>query len=240
MTEIAEQLSCQELVELVTDYLDGALPPPDRARFEAHIAGCDGCRAYLEQIGVTIAAQRHAAPRAARPRRGGGAARGLPRLEAQTVSPGPVRHLSGEPGADRRRRAQVRHWSCRLRSGVSPGSTMCRDAPRCSARPRPPASGSRRGRVPKWKRGAPLPLARGEVAAAVAEGRIYVIGGFTATARTRPASRRSIPPRTPGARRPTCRFRSTTRWRPAIAAGSTSRAAMGRTLAADDALRVHR
>jgi N-acetylneuraminic acid mutarotase len=36
------------------------------------------------------------------------------------------------------------------------------------------------GASPKWKRGAPLPLARGEVAAAVAEGRIYVIGGFAA------------------------------------------------------------
>jgi len=54
VTEIAEQLSCQELVELVTDYLDGALPAADRARFEAHIADCDGCRAYLEQIRVTI------------------------------------------------------------------------------------------------------------------------------------------------------------------------------------------
>ena len=54
MSEIAEQLSCQELVELVTDYLDGALPPTDRTRFDEHIAGCDGCRAYLEQIRVTI------------------------------------------------------------------------------------------------------------------------------------------------------------------------------------------
>jgi anti-sigma factor RsiW len=55
VTEIAEQLSCQELVELVTAYLDGALPPTERARFDAHIAGCDGCRAYIEQIRVTIA-----------------------------------------------------------------------------------------------------------------------------------------------------------------------------------------
>jgi anti-sigma factor RsiW len=54
VSEIAEQLSCQELVELVTDYLDGALPPAERARFDAHIAGCDGCRAYLEQIRATI------------------------------------------------------------------------------------------------------------------------------------------------------------------------------------------
>jgi anti-sigma factor RsiW len=54
VTEIAEQLSCQELVELVTDYLDGALPPAERVRFDAHIAGCDGCTGYLEQIRATI------------------------------------------------------------------------------------------------------------------------------------------------------------------------------------------
>lgn len=54
MSEIAMEVSCQELVELVTDYLDGALPPAERARFDAHIAGCDGCRAYLEQIRLTI------------------------------------------------------------------------------------------------------------------------------------------------------------------------------------------
>ena len=55
MTEITEQLSCQELVELVTEYLDDALPAADRARFEAHIGGCDGCTGYVEQISVTIA-----------------------------------------------------------------------------------------------------------------------------------------------------------------------------------------
>ena len=55
MSEIAMELSCQELVELVTDYLDGALTPAERARFDAHIAGCDGCRAYLEQIRATVA-----------------------------------------------------------------------------------------------------------------------------------------------------------------------------------------
>jgi anti-sigma factor RsiW len=55
VSEIAEQLSCQELVELVTDYLDGVLPPAERARFEAHIADCDGCRAFLEEIRATIA-----------------------------------------------------------------------------------------------------------------------------------------------------------------------------------------
>ena len=43
-------LSCQELVELVTDYLEDALSPADRKRFEAHIGGCDGCTMYLRQM----------------------------------------------------------------------------------------------------------------------------------------------------------------------------------------------
>jgi anti-sigma factor RsiW len=62
VTEIADQLSCQELVELVTEYLDDALPPADRARFEAHIADCDGCTGYIEQIRVTIAFTGRVAP----------------------------------------------------------------------------------------------------------------------------------------------------------------------------------
>ena len=51
----AVALSCQELVELVTDYLEDALPRPERARFDAHIAGCDHCTAYIEQMRTTIA-----------------------------------------------------------------------------------------------------------------------------------------------------------------------------------------
>ena len=47
-------LACQELVELVTAYLEGALDEADTARFEAHIAACDACTAYLEQIRQTI------------------------------------------------------------------------------------------------------------------------------------------------------------------------------------------
>ena len=47
-------LSCQELVELVTDYLEDGLPAPERARFDAHIAGCEDCTAYLEQMRTTI------------------------------------------------------------------------------------------------------------------------------------------------------------------------------------------
>ena len=51
---MADDMACQELVELVTSYLEGALPPVDRARFEAHLEGCGGCRTYLEQMRQTI------------------------------------------------------------------------------------------------------------------------------------------------------------------------------------------
>ena len=55
----AEALTCQELVELVTDYLEGALPTEDRTRFDAHIAGCTGCRRYLAQMRQTIVTLHH-------------------------------------------------------------------------------------------------------------------------------------------------------------------------------------
>ncbi len=47
-------LTCKELVELVTDYLEGVLPPEDRERFEVHLATCDGCTVYLQQMRKTI------------------------------------------------------------------------------------------------------------------------------------------------------------------------------------------
>ena len=53
-----EELSCRELVEIVTDYLDDALPPTERARFDTHLASCPGCETYLEQIRATIALTR--------------------------------------------------------------------------------------------------------------------------------------------------------------------------------------
>jgi len=46
-------MTCRQVVELMTDYLEGALSETDRARFEEHIAGCDGCRAYLAQLSTT-------------------------------------------------------------------------------------------------------------------------------------------------------------------------------------------
>jgi anti-sigma factor RsiW len=50
----AVELSCKELVELVTEYFEGALPPADRARFEEHLGSCGYCRLYLEQMRQSI------------------------------------------------------------------------------------------------------------------------------------------------------------------------------------------
>jgi anti-sigma factor RsiW len=47
-------VTCQELVELVTDYFDGALDETDRDRFEAHLNVCPGCMHYVEQLRVTL------------------------------------------------------------------------------------------------------------------------------------------------------------------------------------------
>jgi anti-sigma factor RsiW len=51
---MAHDLACNELVELVTDYLEGALPPPERSRFELHLSACEACGHYLEQMKLTI------------------------------------------------------------------------------------------------------------------------------------------------------------------------------------------
>lgn len=50
------EMPCQELVELVTDYLEDRLSPVDHARFEIHLAQCDACGIYLEQCRQTIRA----------------------------------------------------------------------------------------------------------------------------------------------------------------------------------------
>jgi anti-sigma factor RsiW len=49
-------LSCKEVVELVTDYLEDRLPAPLRQRFDQHLTGCDPCVVYIEQMRLTIAA----------------------------------------------------------------------------------------------------------------------------------------------------------------------------------------
>lgn len=50
----SSEMTCQELVELVTDYLEDALPSLARQRFEAHIAECSACQVYLDQVRRTI------------------------------------------------------------------------------------------------------------------------------------------------------------------------------------------
>ena len=47
-------LVCQQAVELISDYLDGSLSRSDRKRLERHLAACDACGAYLEQVRVTV------------------------------------------------------------------------------------------------------------------------------------------------------------------------------------------
>jgi anti-sigma factor RsiW len=50
----ATELTCRELVEIVTDYLEDRLSPIDRRRFEEHLASCEGCANYVEQMRDTI------------------------------------------------------------------------------------------------------------------------------------------------------------------------------------------
>ncbi len=47
-------IPCREAVELVTEYVEGTLDAPRRAAFEGHLGHCDWCRAYLEQIRITL------------------------------------------------------------------------------------------------------------------------------------------------------------------------------------------
>ena len=47
-------MDCNELVELVTSYLDGSLDPDTRARFDVHLTECDGCENYLQQFRSTV------------------------------------------------------------------------------------------------------------------------------------------------------------------------------------------
>jgi predicted anti-sigma-YlaC factor YlaD len=49
------ELTCREMVELVSDHLEGALADHDRALFEQHLVLCDGCTAYLDQMRRTVA-----------------------------------------------------------------------------------------------------------------------------------------------------------------------------------------
>ncbi|HEX6021819.1 MAG TPA: zf-HC2 domain-containing protein [Solirubrobacter sp.] len=52
---MAEHITCQELVELVTAYLEGSLDPHETALFEQHVNFCEGCDEYVDQMRIVIA-----------------------------------------------------------------------------------------------------------------------------------------------------------------------------------------
>ncbi len=54
MSATVRDLACQEIVELVTEYVEGTMDAELRVAFEAHLAACDGCARYLEQIEAAI------------------------------------------------------------------------------------------------------------------------------------------------------------------------------------------
>jgi predicted anti-sigma-YlaC factor YlaD len=53
-----DDLKCEQVVEMITDYLENVLPPVEMAALREHLATCDGCSAYLEQLNRTISAMR--------------------------------------------------------------------------------------------------------------------------------------------------------------------------------------
>jgi anti-sigma factor RsiW len=55
----SDEIVCRELVELVTPYLEDALPPDERALVDQHLGNCDGCDAYVQQMRLTIRAIGH-------------------------------------------------------------------------------------------------------------------------------------------------------------------------------------
>jgi predicted anti-sigma-YlaC factor YlaD len=52
---VTKDITCHQAVALVSDYLEGALGRRDKRRLERHLAGCEACSAYLDQMRVTIA-----------------------------------------------------------------------------------------------------------------------------------------------------------------------------------------
>lgn len=50
MKNTQQEMACQELVEVITDYLEGTLPASDRVRFDTHLSMCSACREYVEQM----------------------------------------------------------------------------------------------------------------------------------------------------------------------------------------------
>jgi anti-sigma factor RsiW len=75
------ELTCQEIVELVTDYLEDTMNGRIRSAFEAHLARCDGCEHYLEQLEATIRLAGSLAPDALSPELQAGLVRAFRDLE---------------------------------------------------------------------------------------------------------------------------------------------------------------
>ncbi len=61
------EMACQELVEVITDYLERKLPDPDHARFEAHLATCPACQEYLEQMKALVRLSGRLTPKSLEP-----------------------------------------------------------------------------------------------------------------------------------------------------------------------------
>jgi hypothetical protein len=55
----SDEIACRELVELVTPYLENVMPADERALVDQHLAGCDGCQTYVQQMRLTIQAIGH-------------------------------------------------------------------------------------------------------------------------------------------------------------------------------------
>ena len=73
-------MACKELVVVLSEYLDGSLPPDDRRRLEAHLDECPYCVNYVVQMKETIDAMGGVSLEALAPERARGGARGVPRL----------------------------------------------------------------------------------------------------------------------------------------------------------------
>jgi anti-sigma factor RsiW len=54
MAELPTHITCQQIVELVTDYFEGALSEDEAELFEQHLNYCDGCESYVQQMRITI------------------------------------------------------------------------------------------------------------------------------------------------------------------------------------------
>lgn len=50
-----DDVQCREVVDVLTDYLEGAMPPEQRAALEQHLLTCEGCTNYVEQLRMSIA-----------------------------------------------------------------------------------------------------------------------------------------------------------------------------------------